>query len=88
MLRDRFDGDIYELKANLDGTFMDDGWSGQGRYSIGSRLLNVTRNARTPFSGAKVAAGAELRSEPSLTGAVPFDVYDSPGVMFRMFGIQ
>jgi hypothetical protein len=87
-LRDRFDGDIYDVRVNLDGTFSDDGWSGQGRYSIGSRLLNVTCKALTPFSGAKIAAGAELRSEPSLTGAVPFDVYDSPGVVFRMLGIQ
>ena len=87
-LRDRFDGDIYDVRVNLDGTFRDDGWNGQGRYSIGSRLLNVTCNAVTGFSGAKVAAGAELRSESPLTGAIPFDVYDSPGVVFRMLGIQ
>jgi hypothetical protein len=86
-LRDRFDGDIYDVSVNVDGRFRNDGWSGQARYSIGSRQLNVTCNAQTGFSGAKIAAGAELRSESPLTGAIPFDVYDSPGVVFRMFGV-
>ncbi len=42
-------------------------------------MLNVTFIAQAAFSGANIAAGVELRSESPLTGAIPSDVYDSPG---------
>lgn len=78
-LRDRFEGDVYDLSVNLDGRFRNDGCSGQARYTIGSMMLNVTFIAQAAFSGANIAAGVELRSESPLTGAIPSDVYDSPG---------
>ena len=87
-LRDRFDGDIYDVRLNLDGTFAADRWSGQARISLGSRQLAVTCSGQTSFSGAKLSAGAELQSQPMPTSNIPFDVYDSSGVGFRLFGIE
>jgi hypothetical protein len=87
-LRDRFDGAVYDVRVNVDGRFSDTGWGGWARYALGSSTIPVICNAEVQFSGSKVAADSDLRSEPALTGAVPFDVYDSPGVVFRMFGMQ